>query len=292
MTRNFVLLFVTALFSHALLGQTKTLQHNDVKRKYIVYIPKGYESAASRRYPVVFNFHGGGMTPAEQMLYTQMNKTADRHGFITVYPKGIKEDWNVGFGMSYKKGTDDIGFIETLLNQIEKDYKIDTQKVFAAGLSRGGFFCHRIAAELPHRFSAIATAGASVPDSVAYYHQDRKEIGVLMVHGKADAVVDYTGKNNGYFSAPKSYQYWQTQGNSKIGREKTIKHDPDKSDKTSVEIIEIKTGKKYVTLISIENGGHTWPGADDFNIGLPIGLTSKEIDFNEYMWEFFNKQEL
>lgn len=64
----------------------------------------------------------------------------------------------------------------------------------------------------------------------------------------------------------------------------------DKNDHTSAEIREIKAGDKYITLISIENGGHTWPGTEDFNIGLPIGRTSKEIDFNEYMWEFFNKQ--
>ncbi|WP_223607881.1 PHB depolymerase family esterase [Chryseobacterium sp. OSA05B] len=291
MTRNFILLFVTALFSHALLGQTKSLQHNDVKRKYIVYTPKGYDPGTSRKYPVIFNFHGGGMTPAEQMLYTQMNRTADQHNFIAVYPKGIKEDWNVGFGMSYKKGTDDMGFVEALLNQIEKDYKVDPKKVFATGLSRGGFFCHRIAAELPHRFSAIATAGASLPDSVAYYHKDRGEIGVLMVHGKADVVVDYAGKEGGYFSALKSYQYWQKQNYSTTDKEKMSKLDQNKNDQTSAEIIETKTGKKYVTLISIENAGHTWPGADDFNIGLPIGLTSKEIDFNEYMWAFFNKQE-
>ncbi len=103
MTLKCILLFFTACCSYALSGQTKTLQHNDVKRKYIIYTPKGYETATGKKYPVVFNFHGGGMTPAEHMLYTQMNKTADQHGFIAVYPKGIKEDWNVGFGMSYKK---------------------------------------------------------------------------------------------------------------------------------------------------------------------------------------------
>jgi polyhydroxybutyrate depolymerase len=63
-----------------------------------------------------------------------------------------------------------------------------------------------------------------------------------------------------------------------------------KNDHTEVEILESTYGNKSVILISIDNGGHTWPGADDFNIGLPIGLTSKEFDVNEYMWKFFNKQ--
>lgn len=45
------------------------------------------------------------------------------------------------------------------------------------------------------------------------------------------------------------------------------------------------------SLLTVVNGGHTWPGADDFNIGLPIGLTSKEININEYIWNFFERLE-
>ncbi|MEO6949436.1 MAG: PHB depolymerase family esterase [Ginsengibacter sp.] len=282
---KYLLTIILVLIQPSVTAQTKSILHNEIKRKYIIYTPKNYD--AQKNYPVVFNFHGGGMTAAEQMLYTQFNHTADKYGFIVVYPKGIKEDWNVGFGMSYKTGTDDIGFTEALLNQIEKDYKIDSKKVFATGLSRGGFFCHRIAAELPNRFSAIATVGASLPDSVAYYNKSTTNISVLMVHGKADKVVDYEGKDGGYYSAMNSYKYWNK---NTFTNEKMNKIDKVLNDNTSVDILKSSSGNKTVVLISIENGGHTWPGADDFNIGLPIGLTSKEININEYMWDFFNRQ--
>lgn len=278
------LLLMLALVTGPLFAQTKSLQHKDTKRRYIVYTPKNYDPASGKTYPVIFNFHGGGMTPAEQMLYTQMNRTADKHGFIVVYPKGINEDWNVGFGMSYKNGTDDIGFTEALLNQLEKDYRIDSKRVFATGLSRGGFFCHRIAAELPHRFAAVASIGATLPDSVAHYHPHKKEVSVLVVHGKADKVVNYDGKAGAYYSALNTYRYWAS-GDS--GKEPAkIGNGP-----TAIEVLAASSGKKRVVLLSIENGGHTWPGADDFNIGLPIGLTSHEMDMNEYMWAFFNGPE-
>ncbi len=283
-----LLLLMLALVSGSLFAQTKTLQYQETKRRYIVYTPKNYDPGSENKYPVVFNFHGGGMTPAEQMLYTGMNHTADKYGFIVVYPRGINEDWNVGFGISYMYGKDDIGFTEALLNQVEKDYKIDSKRVFATGLSRGGFFCHRIAAELPHRFSAVASIGATLPDSVAFYHKNKREVGVLIVHGKADKVVNYEGKAGGYYSAIHSYHYWKTDGTAKETKSKIDKV-PD--DNTAVEILASSSGKKRVVLISIENGGHTWPGANDFNIGLPIGLTSREIDINEYIWEFFSKQE-
>ena len=277
--------FALLLLNIIVFAQTKSIQFKETKRKYIIYTPTGYDS--QKAYPVVFNFHGGGMTPAEQMLYTKLNHTADKYGFIVIYPKGINEDWNVGFGMSYKEGTDDIGFTDALLTQIEKDYKIDNKKVFATGLSRGGFFCHRIAAELPHRFSAVASIGATLPDSVAFHNPNKKEIGVLMVHGKSDKIVDYEGKDGGYYSALNSYKYWRSKS---FTNEKLSKFDKIANDNTSVEILESTSKYKSVVLISIENAGHTWPGADEFNIGLPIGLTSKELDINEYMWNFFNKQ--
>jgi polyhydroxybutyrate depolymerase len=283
--KNLLKIIALLIVSGAAFAQTKSVQHKDLKRRYIIYTPKGYDT--QKEYPVVFNFHGSGMTHTEQMLYTRFNETADKHGFIVVYPRGIKEDWNVGYGMSYTNGTDDIGFVEAMLTQIEADHKVDKKRVFATGLSRGGFFCQRIAAELPHRFAAVASVGALLPDSVAHYHKKQSDVGVLLVMGKADQVVNYKGKPGGYASAQDSYQYWKM---GKAGSDKLTKIDNLPHDTTSVEILESAIGSKSIVLVSIENGGHTWPGADDFNIGLPIGLTSHELDINEYIWAFFSKQ--
>lgn len=269
-------------------GQTKNIVFKGVNRKYIIYTPKGY--SVDRSYPIVFNFHGGGMTPAEQMLYTGMNRTADRHGFIVVYPKGINEDWNVGYGMSYRNGIEDIGFVDSLLSHIEKEHKIIKNKIFATGLSRGGFFCHRIASELPHRFSAIASIGANLPDSVAYYHESKNPVSVLMVNGKVDLIVHYDGKKGGYFSAKDTYEFWKTNLFT-TGDTKPLHMDRKSVIGKSVTLLETQSRNRNLALITIEDGGHTWPGADAFNIGLPIGPTSKELDINEYMWNFFNKNQ-
>jgi polyhydroxybutyrate depolymerase len=44
-----------------------------------------------------------------------------------------------------------------------------------------------------------------------------------------------------------------------------------------------------VALATIKEGGHTWPGADPFNVGLPIGKTTRDIDANEAIWQFFSR---
>ena len=44
-----------------------------------------------------------------------------------------------------------------------------------------------------------------------------------------------------------------------------------------------------VTLCTIEEGGHTWPGGLDIAF---LGKTSHDIDANDAMWEFFEQHPL
>ncbi len=289
--KSVVTILLTCLLTSMIVNaQVKSLVVNDVKRRYIVYVPKSYEIKKDKNFPVVFNFHGGGMTMAEQMLYTQMNKTADKYNFIVVYPQGIKQDWNVGFEMSYTEGTDDIGFIDSLLTSLAKDYRIDSKKVYATGLSRGGFFCQRIASELSGKFTAIASVGATMPEPVVKHNNRTKtKIGVMIVHGTSDEVVKYEGKKEAYLSALETYKYWKSQNDLSNSKDISKTIDGNKSDGTRVLISESMNDSNYVSLVTIKEGGHTWAGADSFNIGLPIGKTSQDINLNELIWEFFTK---
>jgi len=273
------------------LAQVTSLVHKDEKRRYIVYTPAAYQSQPQRVFPVVFNFHGGGMSMAEQMLYTQMNKTAERHQFIVVYPQGIKQDWNVGFGMDYLAGTDDVGFTQAMLSKLKQDYRIDDKRVYATGLSRGGFFALRLAAELPQQFAAVASVGAPMPVPVQRHHQKTDKVGMLLIHGTADKVVLFEGKAASYLSAEDTFGYWRRH-NAIDGAMPQPRLMPGPAgDTTQVSWLEQGSGAggASVALLSVKEGGHTWPGADAFNIGLPIGKTTRAIDANEVIWEFFSR---
>lgn len=282
-------LTVLACTAFPAFAQVQSLVHKEEKRRYLVYTPPSYSAQPQKAYPVVFNFHGSGMTMAEQMLYTQMNRAADRHQFIVVYPLGVKQDWNVGFGMSYLEGTDDIGFTEALLTKLKQDYRIDGKRVYATGLSRGGFFTLRIAAELPHLFAAVASVGGPMPEPVVQHHTKPGKVGVLLVHGTADQVVAYGGKPGGYLSAEDSYSYWlKRNGLDAAGAGRRV-IDSDPGDGTEVAWVERGNGQLSVALATVREGGHTWPGADPFNVGLPIGKTSRDMDANDVIWNFFDK---
>jgi len=276
-------------FSHAALAQEQRLVHQDVKRKFIVYTPASYAARPDQRLPLVINYHGGGMTMREQMLYTQMNQAAERENFIVVYPQGIKNDWNVNLGPGAKDAVDDIGFTEAMLAKLRQDYRIDARRIYATGLSRGGFFSLRIAAELPHLFAAVAVVGASTPQTVADHPVKPGRIGVMHILGTGDDIVAYEGKKGGYLSAVESHQYWlRNNGMSEaVASERVI--DPDKRDETEVRHVEAGLDGINVALVTVKNGGHTWSGADPFNVGLPLGKTSRDIQANQVIWDFLSK---
>ena len=285
------LLSLTLLACTALpaLAQIQSLVHKEEKRRYLVYTPASYGSQPGKNFPVVFNFHGGGMTRAEQMLYTGMNRAADKYGFIVVYPSGVKHDWNVGFDMSYLEGTDDTGFTEALLAKLKQDYRIDGSRVYATGLSRGGFFALRLAADLPHLFAAVASVGGPMPEPVVQHHTKPGKVGVLLVHGTADQVVAYGGKPAGYLSAEDSYGYWVKRNGIVATEVNRRVIDTDATDGTSITWQEQGNGQQSVALATIRDGGHTWPGADAFNVGHPLGKTTRDIDGNDVIWQFFEK---
>lgn len=287
MKKMILLAFIGLHTLSTVTAQTKSLKIKDTKRKYMVYLPKGYD--VKKEYPVVYNFHGGGMTAVEQMFYSGMNKAADQFNFIVVYPSGINGDWNVGFEMSYVKGTDDIGFVKALHDTLARQHKINPKAVFATGLSRGGFFCHRLATEMPDTFAAIASVGGSLPDSVKHYNRSDQQIAVMQVMGTDDKIVDYKGKEGAYSSALATFNYWIAHNNLPLNLKKEQLIDKDKKDGTSVIISRVAHSGTEVALVTIQNGGHTWPGSDPFNIGLPIGKTTTDINMNEVMWHFFDR---
>jgi polyhydroxybutyrate depolymerase len=121
---------------------------------------------------------------------------------------------------------------------------------------------------------------------------EKKPVAVMIAMGTDDHVVAYSGKTDAYLSAQASYEYWIQQNtgkprNTSLETKQAFNQDPN--DGTDVEIIEHKGESTRVSLVTINNGGHTWAGADAFNIGLPIGKTSNDIQLNEVIWHFFQK---
>src|SRR4051812_19885790 len=65
--------------------------HDRRERSYIVHVPK---DTVITPWPVLLNFHGAGSSAAGQQAYSRMDDTADREGFLAVYPNGTGDFGN------------------------------------------------------------------------------------------------------------------------------------------------------------------------------------------------------
>lgn len=80
---------------------------------------------------------------------SKMIAASDAHGFIAVHPDGhhSPRGWNGGVccGSAATSGTDDTAWLSSVIDELETKVCVDGDRVFATGLSNGGFMAHRLA---------------------------------------------------------------------------------------------------------------------------------------------------
>ena len=301
-----------------------TLKYDGYRREYLVHTPPGY--SRERKLPVILNFHGGGGSIEVAEEDTKMSETADKHGFIVVYPEGIGwwkfHVWNGGncCGKAVDKNVDDVGFISSLIGVLARDYNIDTKRVYATGISNGAQISYRLACELSDKITAIAPV-ASQPVLDFSQCKMSRPVPVLHFHGTEDHCARYEGGENcggcftNFFHAfyiPMKEKPWPCESVKKsidtikgmygCSRESVVTYH---HGQVTCESAKGCMQGANVTLCTIKGGGHTWPDA-----GVPkmcrrwpdgslcrnyfeqVGSTTHDINANEAMWAFFQRYSL
>ena len=287
-------LFVLFLiFSGGLVAQNinGTLTHDGEERTYTLYLPDAYTPGASL--PLVINLHGFGSNSGEQRLYTSMNLTADTAGFIVVYPQGLArqtvfgsfgESWNAGFGTD----VDDVGFLSQLIDRLWTDYDIDLSRVYATGMSNGGYMSYELACSLSDRVAAVASVTGSMTLTTFDACAPERPVPVLQFHGTADFVVAYNGIP--LFSKPieEVVDYWVGVNGCPTPADTVAIADIAPNDGSTVThlVYDSCQAQTDVEFYKIANGGHTWPGA----FPLPAaGSTNQDIRATPLIWQFFSR---
>ena len=204
------LLFLT-LLSFALSAQQTlydTIMHDGRKRAFILYIPANY--SGEKDVPLLFNFHGYSSNARDQMYYGDFRPLADTAAFLIVHPQGTKLNgithWNVG-GWTIGSTVDDVGFTEALLDSLSARYRIDSMRVYATGMSNGGYMSLLLACRLSNRFAAVASVTGSMTPEMYNQCDPGRPIAVMQIHGTADGVVPYAG-TGWSISIKKVLEYW------------------------------------------------------------------------------------
>lgn len=260
---------------------TGTIVHDGITRNYILHLPAGYDESIA--YPFVYNLHGFTSTAQQQQFYSEMDQTADENGFIVCYPNGVGTSWNVGW--NFGSTADDVGFLETLADVLVEDYSINSDRLYACGMSNGGFMSYILACEASDKFAAIASVtGAMVPSALASCNGMRY-VPVMQIHGTADPTVDYNGS---FISAPveEVVTFWADRNGCNLSPETIDIEDVDPTDGCTAERITYADCDDGATVIfyRIDGGGHTWPDA-----ALTIGTTNRDFNASQEIWNFFSQ---
>jgi polyhydroxybutyrate depolymerase len=303
---------------------TLSLQHDGLKRTYLVHIPPSYTK--ENPVPVILAFHGGGGNAEDTPRFYQLDEIADKEDFIVVYPEGtgrklkgkVFGSWNAGrcCQPAQDENVDDVGFIEEMLDTLEENFNINKKRIYSIGHSNGALISYRLACELSDRIAAIAVAGAH--DSFDNCSPSRP-VPVLHFHGTQDNCALYEGGEcGGCFadflvsigipaerqgwtcsSVPEYIDDWKELNNCSNKKEVTYQN----GSATCETYLDCKDDAE-VTLCTIEGMGHTWPGRGFGNklcedspdsdlcakwkavVGEPNLV---DLNANNALWEFFEE---
>lgn len=257
---------------------TGELSYDGRQRTYTLYTPKSHE----RDYPMplVLAFHGYGSQGKDLAQNTEFNRLAEQKGFIVVYPDGIERRWNPL--NKILTGVDDVGFVPALIDHIKQIRAIDSRRVYAAGVSNGGFLVQRLACESSNEIAAFASVVASLPTQFQLTCRPSRSVPMLMMNGTEDQKVPWQGGNLFYgsiLSVPDSIDFWRTHNNCPAqpqtkrlaGDRVEIARYTNCQDNTEVE------------LVKLEGAGHVWPKGGSGPSQLLNG--SQEI------WSFFQRHQ-
>jgi polyhydroxybutyrate depolymerase len=121
---------------------------------------------------LVVDFHALSSSPFGEAYLTQLPKLADAEGFVAVFPRGMSSAPPLGPGYSWNAAAccpyadsahvDDIGMARelpallTAYLETAHNVTLDPSRVYAMGMSNGGFMTNRVACEAADIYAAFA----------------------------------------------------------------------------------------------------------------------------------------
>ncbi len=177
---------------------------------YRVYFPSGYETAenADKKYPMLFFLHGHGECGVDNEQQIRVlggpNKLLDDvvslDDCIVVAPQTpcniddewipVRHNWYTGSRASLGEQTVSMSAAIALLDYFLDNEKVDRTRVYAAGISMGGYGTWELITRRPEVFAAaIPLCGAGIPSMA----ETIKDIAIWAFHGEADSTVPVSG---------------------------------------------------------------------------------------------------
>jgi polyhydroxybutyrate depolymerase len=296
-----VLLFLALLFPSWAAAQENRLkpvrlQFDGERRMYLSYAPDKARQLSGKR-PLIIVLHGGGGTARQisRGTFRRFDQWADEMGFYVVYPNAIGKMWDTGGGAiseGLSRRRNDLGFLEHVIDHMAAKHPIDTSRVFATGISRGGHASFMLACK-SRKVRAIAPVAMNLPVHLTQACNRSRPTGLLMINGTEDPLVPYEGGRVTALGKPRDLVesakktiaiFSRRNGCGSLAGQKRI----DKvNDGTRVEYRTWRCSKAPVANYKVVGGGHTWPSEKSVLPERVVGRVSKDIVATDQIVRFF-----
>lgn len=254
-----LLLLSLFIFSSTLITQAQTdsefqvITHNETLRSYRLFVPV---DGADKLLIVLHPFSSNGRS---MEIITGFNDLAETHGFAVAYPNSLGYYWDSGRSDAniapLDGAIDDIGFLETLADDITANLGIENSEVYLTGMNNGGELAYLAACTTPERYQAVAIVSTLL---VSYQVDACPEtqsapVNLLMVWGDQDHY--FTGENyeidtgRTVFSAQESLDFWVTRNAC----------DSESMQTPLANVEQFTCGNDTnTTFVRIQGGGNVW----------------------------------
>ncbi len=248
-----------------------------LERTWSIHLPPGADSTSAL--PVVLNLHPfvlGGNEVFHELWRTEsgLEALADMEGFIVVHPEGTGDPaaWNAGqacCGDASADEVDDVGFLLHLIESVSQETCVDERRVYATGMSNGGYLSHRLACENPDRVAAIAPVVGSLSEEL------------VCADGRAVPVLQISGSEDNLTSRQASVDHW-VDANECTGQAQVTEN----GAATCTTATDCRDGVS-VTHCVISEGGHCW--FSDHQAQVAPGCDPVDFVSEQEAWDFFSQ---
>ena len=271
-------------------------------RAYRVYVPAGLRRTT--RAPLLLALHGCTQTGLDFATGTRFNDLADTHRFIVVYPEQpvthhAQRCWNWFRSGHQLRAAGEPAILAGIVRQVVQEgtrWRVDPDRIYAAGISAGGGMALILAATYPELFAAVGVHSAP-PFRTASGPADA--LAVMQGAGQAPAppsplppMIVFQGTADGTVRAGNAEriagQWLESRPEGAVGKGRQTRQDPPRTTSgrgpRPHRITRWSAGRQVVLELWVVEGlGHAWSG------GAADGTYSdiRGPRASTQMWRFF-----
>ncbi len=258
-------------------------------RAYKLYVPT---SPSEVPRPMVVMLHGCTQSADDFAMGTQMNRLADEHGFLVVYPEqpahaNMSKCWNWFQPQDQLRASGEPSLIAGIVREVASRHGADLRRVFVAGLSAGAAMAVVLGETYPDLFAGVGVhsglpygSAHDIPSAMAAMKGGRSGLPGLQVkldmaaqpskkavhavptivfHGDRDHTVQQTNAKQVVQQARDAYAVEPGAG---VLTADTQREAATGGRSYSRTVHADSTGRAHIEDWTIHGAGHAWSGGD------------------------------